>query len=290
MELLERLVHTFVYLRPYVLGFFLIYLLGCSLHLGLLRAALFAPVGYLIAWLSEYSSIHTGIPYGLYYYVESTRGQEVWVLGVPLMDSLSYVFLAYASYSLALIVLSPVLLRRGMLYLLESRRLRGSWSARTLGALLFTYLDIIIDPVALRGDRWFLGKIYGYPEEGVYFGVPISNFIGWAVVGFLLIYALQKIDAFLQRTDVRDLAGLRRPWRYLIGPLLYLGVLVFNLSVTFAIGEYTLGWAGLFITLLLSALLVFIIRAKLSTQDVDRALAEHLRDFPGALVPRPPGQ
>jgi len=29
------------------------------------------------------------------------------VAGVPLMDSLSYVFLAYASYSLALLALTP---------------------------------------------------------------------------------------------------------------------------------------------------------------------------------------
>ena len=33
--------------------------------------------------------------------------QELWVAGVPFMDSLSYVFLAYASYSLALVALTP---------------------------------------------------------------------------------------------------------------------------------------------------------------------------------------
>ncbi|MCC6347417.1 MAG: carotenoid biosynthesis protein, partial [Nitrospirales bacterium] len=58
-------------LRPYVFLFLLVYLVGCSLHLGLKRALLFCTAGYLIAWASEYSSIHNGIPYGHYYYLDS---------------------------------------------------------------------------------------------------------------------------------------------------------------------------------------------------------------------------
>ena len=54
-------------------------------------------------------------------------------------------------------------------------------------------LDIIIDPVALRGYRWFLGQIYGYPEGGVYFGVTISNFAGWFLVALVLIRVLQYL-------------------------------------------------------------------------------------------------
>lgn len=266
-----------------MLAFFLLYLLGCSLHLGLKRALVFGAAGYLMAWLSEFSSIHTGIPFGSYYYVEHTLDQELWVMGVPLMDSMSFVFLAYASYTMALAVLSPVLLRRGTVYILETRRIRESLAARVLGAVFFVYLDIIIDPVALRGERWFLGRIYGYPEEGVYFGVPISNFVGWLVVGFLLIYVLQKTDALFHAKGVKDRAGYKYPWRYMPGPVLYLSVLAFNLSVTFHIGEYALGWAGVFIVLLPAALVYFIIRNGAgSTED---ALKEHLRDFPRAVAP-----
>ncbi len=271
-----------ILLRPYVFAFFLAYLLGCSIHMGVKRAILFAFTGYLIAWLSEYSSIHNGIPYGYYYYIEQTKGKEIWVLGVPLMDSMSYVFLAYASYTVALIVLSPLLLAKGKLYILETKKIRRSFYARILGAVLFVYLDIIIDPVTLLGDRWFLGQIYGYPEKGVYFGVPISNFIGWLVVGFLLIYALQKIDSFLDKK--KDYIGYKYPLGRLVGPLLYLSVLIFNLSVTFSIREYTLGWAGIFIVLLPSILIYSIIRSKLSDTNIDQALKAHLRDFPGAAI------
>jgi putative membrane protein len=282
MELLPLLLNT-VLLRPYVFAFFLIYLLGCSMHLGVKRAVLFIIAGYLIAWLSEYSSIHNGFPYGYYYYIEQTKGREIWVFGVPFMDSMSYVFLAYASYSMALLVISPIL-PKGVLYLLETRKIRSSLYARVLGALFFVYLDIIIDPVALQGHKWFLGQIYGYPGKGVYFGIPVSNFAGWLIVGFFMIYALQRIDGYLDRKETKDYVGYEYPWRYLIGPALFLGVLVFNLCVTFAIGDHHLGWTGIFIVLLPLFLVYSITRLKRSPQEHGEALKAHLEDFPRVVI------
>jgi uncharacterized membrane protein len=278
-----------VLLRPYVFIFLAVYLVGCSMQLGLRRALLFGVAGYLITWLSEYSSIHNGIPYGLYHYIEATRGKEIWVLGVPLMDSMSYVFLAYASYAVALVALSPVISVRGMPYLLETKMMRGSLSVRMLGALFMVYLDIIIDPVALRGGKWFLGEIYGYPAGGVYFGVPVSNFIGWLLVGFLLVWTLQAIDAYLDKKKERDYQGYRYPWRYMAGPALYVGVLLFNLWITFSIGEYNLGWVDLFIILLPAAILYSAIRSKaLHGAALTEAVEAHLRDLPHAHLPKRP--
>jgi uncharacterized membrane protein len=289
MESLPALFFGTIVLRPYVFIFLTVYLIGCSLHLGLKRALLFGAAGYFITWLSEYSSIHNGFPYGLYYYIEHTRGQEVWVLGVPLMDSMSYVFLAYASYSVALLVISPVFFMRGMPYLLETKKMRGSLFARTLGALFMVYLDVIIDPVALRGGKWFLGQIYGYPAGGVYFGVPVSNFVGWLFVGFLLIWALQKIDALLDEKKSKDYHGHRYPWRYIIGPGLYVGVLLFNISITFYISEYKLGWVDICIVLLPAAVLYATIRSrKPDSVSLGAAVEAHLRDFPQAVLPSRP--
>lgn len=278
------LLHT-LELRPYVFVFLIMYMIGCSLHLGSKRAVIFCLAGYGIAWLSEYSSIHNGFPYGYYFYVEQTRGAEFWVGGVPLIDSLSYVFLAYASYSMALFMCAPVMLLRKTPYVLETRAMRKSVFTGFLGAVLFVYLDIIIDPVALKGSRWFLGQLYGYPDGGAYFGVPISNFAGWLLVGFLMISALQAIDNYLQKAGASDHAGYHYPWRYLAGPLLYYGVLIFNLSVTFAIGEKTLGWVGIFIVALPSLLICSAIKIKLSSGNIQKALDTHLSDFPLAAIP-----
>jgi uncharacterized membrane protein len=273
-------------LRPYVFIFLLVYLIGCTLQFGFKRTLLFGLVGYGIAWLSEVSSIHNGFPYGHYFYIEHTRGQELWVLGVPFMDSLSYVFLTYASYSLAIFIVSPLKRSPWMLYILETEKIRNSWYTTFLGTLLFVYLDIIIDPVALQGNRWFLGQIYGYQEQGIYFGVPISNFAGWFVVGFLMITVLQKIDLWLRRKNISDFHGQNYPWRYIIGPGLYSGILVFQLVITFSIKEYMMGWVGIFIVLLPVMLVYTITKIKLSAgNDEKKAREEHLTDFPQALIP-----
>ncbi|MCX5893056.1 MAG: carotenoid biosynthesis protein, partial [Deltaproteobacteria bacterium] len=155
-----------VALRPYVFIFLGAYLLLATRHLGAGRAVVFLGLGYLISWAAEVCAINFGFPFGEYLYIPATLDRELWVAGVPLMDSLSYVFLAYASYCLALTALGP---GRGC-QIREDTPLQQSRRTLILAAVLMVTLDIIIDPVALRGYRWFLGQIYGYPEGGVYFG------------------------------------------------------------------------------------------------------------------------
>ena len=285
MESVPSQILNTIIMRPYFVIFFLTYLLGCSMNMGIKRAALFCITGYALAWLSEFSSIHNGIPYGFYYYIEETKGKELWVMGVPFMDSMSFVFLAWASYSMALMATSPIVRSGATIYLLETRKIRNSMRVRLLGAILFVWLDVIIDPVALRGSRWFLGQIYGYPVPGVYFGVPISNFVGWFAMGFVLIWTLQAIDRLMEMKRLKDWYGRRRTWRYLVGPSLYFGVLFFNLSVTFSIGEYTLAWVGVCIILVQLSFLYFLLKVNLSRGLFEGALKAHLVDFPGVAVP-----
>ena len=176
-------------LRPYVFIFLGAYLLLATLYLGAGRAVAFLVLGYLISWVAELGAINYGFPFGEYLYIPATLDQELWVAGVPFMDSLSYVFLAYASYCLALTALG-----RGRGFKLqEDPVLQKSWRTLVLAAVLMVCLDIVIDPLALRGYRWFLGQIYGYPEGGVYFGITLSNFGGWFLVALVLIRVLQYL-------------------------------------------------------------------------------------------------
>ena len=104
------------------------------------------------------------------------------------MDSLSFSFLLFASYCVVLVFVLPhakMAEQRGWLFDAE---LRTSWPVVGLTVVLFTLSYVIIDPVALQGERWFLGKIYGYPHEAIYFGIPLVDFAGWAVVGFVSFF------------------------------------------------------------------------------------------------------
>src|SRR3970040_106974 len=91
-----------VALRPYVFTFLAAFLLTGIISMGLWRTFTFFGGVWAIAFLSEISSTRTGFPYGLYHYTGITRGQELYIGNVPFMDSLSYTFLLFASFSLAL--------------------------------------------------------------------------------------------------------------------------------------------------------------------------------------------
>ncbi len=270
-----------VLLRPYVFAFLAVYLVAASAHIGWRRTLAYLPLGYGLAWISEFSSIHVGFPYGDYYYIPDTVGQELWVLGVPFMDSLSYVFLSYCSYNLAVFLLSPVVFAPGNAFVLETRAIRRSRRVWLLGACLFVLLDVIIDPVALQGYRWFLGQIYGYRSPGVYFGIPMSNFGGWLLVGVVLVGTLQSLDRVKSLDPRVPCAHARLPHIALLGPALYLGIAAFNLSVTFWIGERLLGTTGCLILAtptLLGVLFTHYKHTHAKRSDLDA----HLADFPGS--------
>ena len=273
---MDILIGTFT-MRPYVFAFFAAFLLACVPHVGWRRTAAFTVAGYLIAFASEWLSINTGFPYGWYYYIEATKNQELWIAGVPFFDSLSYVFLAYCSYTTALLILSPLKAWRWNVVTLETRRIRRSVSALILGAFLQTFLDIVIDPVALQGRRWFLGQIYGYREQGCHFGVPLSNYWGWLLTSFFLVGAFQLIDA---RRSTEAPAGVcNLPFRSLLGPVLYLSVLLFNWGVTLWIGESFLALEGILMYTLPILMTVILALHRVNRYSKDE-LGECVRDYP----------
>ena len=223
---MDLLVGTLV-LRWYVFAFLACFLVAGALDLGWRRTLVFAAWVWPLTWLAEFASTRIGVPFGLYHYTGETRGQELYISDVPLMDSLSFTFLAYSAFCLARRALGK----------------RGAWAIAVTGGLLMMLLDVVIDPIAVRGDRWFLGRIFYYEWEGVYFGVPLSNFIGWALVG------TAGIGGYLAL--VRDGPGDRpEP-----GIALYYAVLAFNLAVTAWIREWVLLGLGVVLHVTAAAVL-----------------------------------
>jgi len=217
--MLDMLLQT-LWMRPYVAAFLLSFLIISVLNRGTARTFILLILGFVIAYLSEWSSIHWGFPYGDYLYIYSAMSGELVLGGVPLWDSISYVFLAYASY--------------------ETVSYLGWKPKILLSALLMMLADVVIDPIAVRGDQWFLGKVFFYPEGGIYFGVPISNFAGWFVVGFAI---LQSYESITQKLLLKA-PPLRAPH---LGPYFYYGIMAFMAVVAIFIGAFQILAASLLI-------------------------------------------
>ena len=196
---------------------------------GWRRAVPLLAGGYLIAWLAEWSSTAaTGIPFGVYHYRAAGLRSDLRLLGVPVFDSLSFTWLAFSAFT--------VLGRIG------SR----SWLRIVLTAVAMVAVDLVVDPVALRGGRWWLGSIYSYPAgSGAFYGVSLLNYVGWLAVGLAL-------GAWVRLWVGEHPGAARLPLT--LSSLLLLGVMVQSgvLAVALGVGPSLLAAAAL---LALTALL-----------------------------------
>lgn len=202
-DFFRLLIGTIIY-RPYVYAFFVCYVVFAFAQVGAARTATYTVMAWAIAFLCEYSATRNGFPFGLYTYIDDSRTRELWVSNVPFWDSLSFVFLSYFS-----LVLAESLLNKNA----------KSW-APLLGGFLMMMLDIVIDPITLRGEKWFLGRIYFYPNPGPHFGVTWQNYAGWFFVGV--------VTQFLGSRYVLESSGRKLPRLFRWGAYgVYVGVLAF---------------------------------------------------------------
>ena len=243
---------TFV-LRPYVIGFLAFFLAAGIRDLGRARTLGFLLWGFLVALVAELSSTRVGVPFGLYHYSGETAGLELFLSNVPFFSPLSFPFLAYASFSLARQALGPG----------WAGTRAGRLRTVALSGVLMALLDVVIDPLAVRGGRWFLGHLFTYPEGGVYFGVPLSNFVGWLLVGWA------TVGGYVWATEDTRSGSPR------LGLTLYYLVLAVNLTVTLWIGEMLIAAAGIVVQVA-----VFLLLYNLSRVSPGRWSAERLSATP----------
>ena len=237
-----REIITTIIRRPYVFAFLATYLFLAWKLWGWRRTIFWLISGYLIAWASEFSSINNGFPYGWYFYRYENMPGELMIAGVPFFDSLSYPFLIFAGYSTALYILS----RGFRINFLASNR--ATAVVILLGSTLTMLLDVITDPVAKLGSQWFLGNIYWYETPGWYFGIPISNFMGWFLVPLTVIVfnmlAWHIFPRLLRDREFKATKSANNNIARCFFPAFYASVALFNILISFWIGAWQIGLAS----------------------------------------------
>jgi putative membrane protein len=110
----------------------------------------------------ENLSILTGFPFGWYLYSDAL-GPKLFL--VPLLIGPAYFGMGYLSWTLARAILGD-----------EDARLAGllSFATPTIASFIMVSWDLTIDPMASTiNGNWV------WRNGGSYFGVPVSNFLGW---------------------------------------------------------------------------------------------------------------
>lgn len=129
---------------------------------GFLRALALVAV---LTWAAEWLGSTTGFPFGVYHYTDRLQPQ---LLGVPLLIPFAWLMTLAPSWATAQAVFGEG----------DSPRHRLTFALFSAAAM--TAWDLYLDPQMVGWGFWV------WDVEGVYFGIPLSNFLGWFMVAALV--------------------------------------------------------------------------------------------------------
>jgi len=122
--------------------------------------------------LAESLSLRTGFPFGRYHFTD-VMGPKVFQL--PLLLALAYLGIGYVAWVLALLIVGY-----------DGKPIRGArvLALPVLAALVMTAWDLSMDPTWSGLDHAWI-----WEQGGEFFGVPVTNFLGWFVTAYLYYQA-----------------------------------------------------------------------------------------------------
>jgi uncharacterized membrane protein len=123
----------------------------------------------------ENLSILTGFPFGHYHYSDKL-GLKLFL--VPLLIGPAYLGMGYLSWTLARLILGAA--RSGA---------ERTFALPAVASFVMVAWDLTFDPAAST-----IGGSWVWHDGGAYFGVPVSNFLGWylTVFVFFQLFALYR--------------------------------------------------------------------------------------------------
>jgi putative membrane protein len=135
----------------------------------------FIVISLVVSNILENTSILTGFPFGHYHYTD-LLGPKLFL--VPLLIGPAYVATGYLAWVLSNVLIGDV--RRGASAF-------TTFAAPFVGAFLMAMWDVCFDPTFSTVRHFWI-----WEQGGGYFGVPLSNYLGWffTVYVFLQLFAL----------------------------------------------------------------------------------------------------
>jgi len=150
-------------------------LLHGARHYGWRDMLAFVVICLVVSNAFENLSILTGFPFGHYHYSDNL-GPKLFL--VPLLIGPAYLGMGYLSWTLARLILGGA--RPGA---------DRAFALPALAGFVMVSWDLTFDPVAsTMAGSWI------WHDGGAYFGVPVSNFLGWYLTVYLFfqLFALYR--------------------------------------------------------------------------------------------------
>lgn len=194
--------------RTLIFGLPVVLLALHSTHiLGFRNSLLFMSFAMLVGWSAE----TIGLKYGQFFGGEYSYEGSVLKIGmVPLDVTLYWAVFIYTSYSMV----NGILRWRGLML----NTFQSVLLAAVADGIILTSIDLFMDPIQVREGAWT------WINGGPYFGIPIGNFVGWFVVGFVTtgIFRSYTLMATIHRKYLDNL---------LLIPTIGYGLLIMSFSI-----------------------------------------------------------
>jgi lycopene beta-cyclase len=149
----------------------------------------------VLSYLAELLGSSTGFPFGKYSYTELLQPQ---IAGVPLLIPLAWLMMLPPAWAIAQIILPEghkTFDHNGNNGAQRKIFQYPSWNVVTivvkkvlLAALAFTAWDLFLDPQMVGWGFWVWDK------PGLYFGIPLSNYLGWMIVSAIITLVANPKD------------------------------------------------------------------------------------------------
>jgi uncharacterized membrane protein len=174
------------------LGFALIH---GTIRYGAAGTAVFLALCVGVGNVMENLGVLTGFPFGRYHYTD-TLGPKL--LFVPVLIGPAYFGAGYLAWVLANVLLGTD----------RRRDAAATFAVPIVGSFIMVGWDVCLDPAAAT-----VRKMWIWENGGGYFGVPLTNFLGW----FLTVFIFQQLFA-LYRVRRPDPTPLSLPSGYWFQP------------------------------------------------------------------------
>ena len=149
-----------------------------TLRYGWRGMLIFVITCLVVSNIFENMSVLTGFPFGDYYWTDVAG---VKLFNVPLLTGVSYLSTGYLSWVLATIIGGDVYRK-------------SNWfttvAVPMIGALFMVAWDLSMDPIMATIDH-----VWIWEQGGGFFGVPLTNFLGW----YFVVYVFMQIFALYLR-------------------------------------------------------------------------------------------
>lgn len=192
-------------------------------YLGQRRVAVFLLVTALGSLFLETFGVATGLLYGHYHY--TYRMGPLFLGYTPYLIPLTWFMMLYPAYIMSLTIARQIT---------SAKLCVRQVVIASLGGLIMTSWDLVLDPVMVKQSHWV------WETDGLYFGIPLLNYLGWWLTSFLILMVFQWFDSKVLHGHDSPQTGLER-----LSNLIYLIIGMGNITGAMITGLWGPAWIAL---------------------------------------------